>query len=219
MRVRSSGRIVAVIVRPSLRRRQPRDVLDEVERDVAEADPIARRGPRSALRSACRPGTCRWPSRGRAPSTSSPSSVEVRVVARHRRLEDREALAIDLAADQRARDRADAADPRDRSARPSWAVAPCSWICSGMILIGLDSSSRHSSHSTPTSAGRWRAHRAHHPTILSPCIVRHMAAGTYSAWSAFGGLTTVDLTGRSWTSDDQPRAVIVLAQADRPGCR
>jgi hypothetical protein len=34
-----------------------------------------------------------------------------------------------------------------------------------MILIGLDSSSRHSSHSTPTSAGRWR-HTGHITTAV-----------------------------------------------------
>ena len=47
--------------------------------------------------------------------------------------------------------------------RPQRSISPAivgralsSWICSGEILIGLASSSLHSSHSTPTSAGRCR---------------------------------------------------------------
>src|SRR5512140_788297 len=62
----------------------------------------------------------------------------------------------------------------------------CSWICSGMILIGLDSSSRHSSHSTPASAGRCR-HTGH----ITASVYHHGSPGLIKRRQASPGLTSL----------------------------
>ncbi len=104
---------------PSARRRQLRDVLDEVERDVAEAYALACAQPDRPLdQPIVVVGAVRRAEVAHA-SRPSPSSVMLRVVARDRRLEDREALALDLTPDQRRLDRADGGAPRGRSTPPS----------------------------------------------------------------------------------------------------
>jgi hypothetical protein len=147
------------------RRRQARDVLDEVERDVAEPQALAfldcdRGGDQLVVLE--RPV-------GRAEVAHRPLVVverQVRVVARDRRLEDREALAIDLAADEGPRIQAmrTAPDVDQRGHRRPRTVQ--------LDLLGHDLDRARKLITTlfaqhPDFSGTLATHRAHHRTSLS----------------------------------------------------